>query len=141
MAPSRDPADSPCGRREGVSRYILGGHMNSNMTVDVALVTLKSLKISDATLFRSVEVVQKFSCSTLKSEKQRCHAAPKPPLFRSARAAINGKKTHGLSPESQHAEADHERRASRAAPRGQARVSQVTPSWQLRVGPLLCRST
>lgn len=92
MAPSRDPADSPCGRREGVSRYILGGHMNSNMTVDVALVTLKSLKISDAKLFRSVEVVQKFSCSTLKSEKQRCHAAPKPPLFRSARAAINGKK-------------------------------------------------
>lgn len=66
--------------------------------------------------------------------------AEAPPLPQ-RKSSYKWKKTHGLSPESQHAEADHERRASRAAPRGQAHVSQVTPSWQLRVGPWLCRST
>ena len=92
--------------------------MNSNMTVDVALVTLIP-NTSDVPLCCSVEVTTEVLLLRWKV-KQQCHVVLKHPPSTRLESSY---KWNGSAPESKHVKGDHEHRASRAAAPGPAIVS------------------
>lgn len=134
---SWDLVKSPFWRKEGwMSTDIQDGRgrrhtsINSNMTFDVALVTL----IQNTSLWRQCFAQWKSykgSSAPLKSETAMSYGAEAPSLQRKS-----SYKWNGLSPQSQHVETDHEHQASRAAP-GQPIISNDSSltyqSWPLAV--------
>lgn len=114
-----------------VSRYPVWEGGGDSTRAWTAIWQLSQTLVSDVTMFCSVEVIQKFSCST---KKWNGNVMLRWSTLAAAREQLLMEQ---LSPESQHVETDHEHQASRTSPSRQVIISNnlslTIHSWPLAV--------